>query len=556
MRNAALSCAAAVSCTPARRSPLHRSLLLLLFMRFSVFLVLSPRVEGTLLLTILPSEAAAQNATTAPSAVETGSTSPPPHLDGTGTTNITGHSFETTTGSANNGTSTNNSTMSDGGNRTTSDNNTGDSSSDTAKPPLAVVRDVVLIFLAGAGIVVALMLGTYALTLVVDKARHFMGLDRTSPSSFPESPTPSIDTDDDSALRAAAAVPSRSTGGTLLLHDAGLSGISAEEFHRLLRHVLRPSTLDSFDDVGEGPKQPEASPENPVSDDAPVAPTTAAVGRDGSDSPDTVPTSGSSSSASSSSNNSSSSSSCSSGSDNDADEEEGCSRVSPRTERQMPLPEVRADAEERSPRTTRHGGDKVQTDDEIEVDLDEVDLEAAMAGAVPTRAGGDTLALGDADDNDHRRICCICLCPYEVGDALLRSRQCPHVYHYDCCLEWLDRNSGCPYCRSPLVTADELRTAAWEVLGPARVVELKHPPRHPRRDEHRSSSRRNHGTATITTTSSLPPLSDQRMFPSPRRDTTTTTTTTTTHRGSIVSSYHGGRIRTEPGAVDLIVVHL
>jgi Ring finger domain len=73
----------------------------------------------------------------------------------------------------------------------------------------------------------------------------------------------------------------------------------------------------------------------------------------------------------------------------------------------------------------------------------------------------------DMDDIDYEHTCSICLAPYEVGSNLLRSRRCVHVFHWDCCQEWLQKRDVCPYCRTPMYTADDLRTAAAEILGPA-----------------------------------------------------------------------------------------
>jgi Ring finger domain len=77
------------------------------------------------------------------------------------------------------------------------------------------------------------------------------------------------------------------------------------------------------------------------------------------------------------------------------------------------------------------------------------------------------VVASDVDDIDYEHTCSICLAPYEVGSNLLRSRRCVHVFHWDCCQEWLQKRDVCPYCRTPMYTADDLRAAAAEILGPA-----------------------------------------------------------------------------------------
>ena len=76
----------------------------------------------------------------------------------------------------------------------------------------------------------------------------------------------------------------------------------------------------------------------------------------------------------------------------------------------------------------------------------------------------------DVDDIDYEHTCSICLAPYELGSSLLRSRRCVHIFHWECCQEWLQKRDVCPYCRTPMYTADDLREAAAEVLGPAAMA--------------------------------------------------------------------------------------
>jgi hypothetical protein len=78
-------------------------------------------------------------------------------------------------------------------------------------------------------------------------------------------------------------------------------------------------------------------------------------------------------------------------------------------------------------------------------------------------------------DLQHDRACCICLLPYEPGVHILKGTTCQHTFHYSCCMEWLTKHDECPYCRRELFTASELRVAAKEVLGEARVRAMGFP---------------------------------------------------------------------------------
>lgn len=55
--------------------------------------------------------------------------------------------------------------------------------------------------------------------------------------------------------------------------------------------------------------------------------------------------------------------------------------------------------------------------------------------------------LFPADDNDSAAKCLVCQCEYEAGEVL-RKLPCKHVFHSECCDEWLGRSSACPYCRT------------------------------------------------------------------------------------------------------------
>ena len=78
-------------------------------------------------------------------------------------------------------------------------------------------------------------------------------------------------------------------------------------------------------------------------------------------------------------------------------------------------------------------------------------------------------------DTHHDRVCCICLIPYDAGVKVLKGTTCQHTFHYSCCMEWLQKHDECPYCRRELFTASELRAAAKEFLGEARVRAMGFP---------------------------------------------------------------------------------
>lgn len=60
--------------------------------------------------------------------------------------------------------------------------------------------------------------------------------------------------------------------------------------------------------------------------------------------------------------------------------------------------------------------------------------------------------------------CAICLNDIVIGDSTLAESSCSHVFHRVCILEWLDKNTACPYCRTQMITMKELSDAIHDVV--------------------------------------------------------------------------------------------
>jgi hypothetical protein len=74
---------------------------------------------------------------------------------------------------------------------------------------------------------------------------------------------------------------------------------------------------------------------------------------------------------------------------------------------------------------------------------------------------------GDESTVDH--ACPICLGGYKKGDMLSASNHCPHMFHKDCILEWLEQHDECPMCRVKMITDNEMNKAATSLVGKTRM---------------------------------------------------------------------------------------
>jgi hypothetical protein len=60
------------------------------------------------------------------------------------------------------------------------------------------------------------------------------------------------------------------------------------------------------------------------------------------------------------------------------------------------------------------------------------------------------------------------------GDKVILGSACSHMFHYDCCMQWVDKgNEHCPYCRKNMISAKEFSDTALDVVGEERVNKLK-----------------------------------------------------------------------------------
>lgn len=71
--------------------------------------------------------------------------------------------------------------------------------------------------------------------------------------------------------------------------------------------------------------------------------------------------------------------------------------------------------------------------------------------------------LASVESMEH--VCPICLGSYEEGTMLFVSKECSHIFHSECILEWLTKHEDCPICRVKMVTEDEMVKAAMALVN-------------------------------------------------------------------------------------------
>jgi len=85
----------------------------------------------------------------------------------------------------------------------------------------------------------------------------------------------------------------------------------------------------------------------------------------------------------------------------------------------------------------------------------------------------DAKALPEDEDDNNTPMCCICMEHYVVGDTLLQSPHCPHVFHKQCMEEWLivkdqqyqqQDHLKCPLCQTLLIPPQEWQATVERVL--------------------------------------------------------------------------------------------
>mmetsp|Transcript_10917 Transcript_10917/g.23106 ORF Transcript_10917/g.23106 Transcript_10917/m.23106 type:complete len:332 (-) Transcript_10917:729-1724(-) len=75
-------------------------------------------------------------------------------------------------------------------------------------------------------------------------------------------------------------------------------------------------------------------------------------------------------------------------------------------------------------------------------------------------------------ESDSYIACAICIDEYGQDDEVVIGEACQHMFHKQCLLDWLQRHDGCPCCRKNMITSQEMKDAAMEVLGRRRVMQL------------------------------------------------------------------------------------
>lgn len=62
------------------------------------------------------------------------------------------------------------------------------------------------------------------------------------------------------------------------------------------------------------------------------------------------------------------------------------------------------------------------------------------------------VVMHDELNDSFQKECCICLTEYGPGDGIVAT-PCDHIFHKQCCKEWLQLSRSCPICRRDIVEA-------------------------------------------------------------------------------------------------------
>lgn len=306
---------------------------------------------------------------------------------------------------------------------------TSPNTSNGGRPAGEVIGDIVIIFFAGVAIVASLVGATYLITLLVDKWRAFWGIETPSGRAGEERHD---DDNSNSNLHHPRNGGRRplAYGGRGVFYKAGLYGTDKEQRRMVLRCALPPTVYEGggagkLDLQSQVSNQPREVSEKEGKDEGDEE-----LGRS---------------------------------KDPEASNAKALLPVNPSTEG---LSVTVGDLDSGLIQCVK----VVETDDNAAYPLEGTPGKRRNSGKVLDVEDTEISDVEVDDDTNNNldyeeHACSICLMPYETGQELLRSRHCDHVFHYECCQEWLQKRDVCPYCRTPMFTAQELREAAMEALG-------------------------------------------------------------------------------------------
>ena len=126
--------------------------------------------------------------------------------------------------------------------------------------------------------------------------------------------------------------------------------------------------------------------------------------------------------------------------------------------------EQNADAgtKEKSASTSSNG--TANPDDSTQQDIESQQTTPSTPSQAPV--------VDDPFQSDSYTACAICIDNYDDADEVFVGEDCNHMFHKECLLDWLQRHDGCPCCRKNMITSEQMKGAAMEVLGCDRVMEL------------------------------------------------------------------------------------